>query len=69
MKKPHNRDLVFVVLRKYGILNSENSVHVIDVCATLERAEELRDNYAFDYAERNIVGFNFVVQSAGFVNE
>ena len=64
-----SRDLVWVVLRKYGILNNSGSVHCIDVCRTLDRAEELRESYEFDYKERNIVGFQFVVQSASYVDE
>ena len=64
-----NRDTVFVVLRKYGILNTDKSVHCVDVCRTLERAEELRDAYQFDYEERNLVGFKFLVQPASFVDE
>ncbi len=64
-----NRDTVFVVLRKYGILNTDFSVHCVDVCRTLERAEELRDAYQFDYEERNLVGFKFVVQPASYVDE
>ena len=64
-----SRDLVWVVLRKYDILNNSGSVHCIDVCRTLDRAEELRESYEFDYKERNIVGFQFVVQSASYVDE
>ena len=64
-----NRDTVYVVLRKYGILNTDKSVHCVDVCRTLERAEELRDAYQFDYEERSLVGFKFVVQPASFVDE
>ena len=64
-----NRDTVFVVLRKYGIPNTDKSVHCIDVCRTLERAEELRDAYQFDYEERNLVGFKFICQPASFVDE
>ena len=65
----NNRDTLYVVLRKYGILNTEKSVHCIDICRTLERAEELRSNYEFDYKERNIVGFQFIVQPASYIDE
>ncbi len=61
-----NRDLVFVVIRRYGILNN---FHVIDVCRTLERAEELRDAYQFDFQERGLVGFKFEVQVGSYVDE
>ena len=64
-----NRDTLYVVLRKHGLLNNERSVHCIDVCRTLERAEELREAYQFDYDERNITGFKFIVQPASYVDE
>ena len=64
-----NRDTLYVVLRKHGILNTEKSVHCIDVCRTLERAEELREAYQFDYDERGITGFKFIVQPASYVDE
>ena len=64
-----SRDTVWVVVRKYGLLNNKSSVHCIDVCRTLDRAEELRESYEFNYKERNIAGFQFVVQSASYVDE
>ena len=65
----NNRDTLYVVLRKYGILNTEKSVHCIDVCRTLERAEELKTNYEFEYLERGLVGFKFIIQPASYVDE
>jgi hypothetical protein len=63
MKKPKIKDTMYVVLRKYGILNN---THCIDVCMSIERANELVDNYTFDYQERGLVGFKFEVQPVSF---
>ena len=70
MKLPKVRDSVYCVVRRYGILNTEpKAVHVVYVCLSLERAQELADNCAFEYQERNIIGFKFEVQASNYVDE
>lgn len=62
----NNRDNVFVVLRRYGILNN---THCISVCRTAEAAQDLADAYTQEYIDRDIQGFKFEVQVAGWVDE
>ena len=70
MKLPKVRDSVYCFVRRYGILNTEpKAVHVVYVCLSPERAQELADNCTFEYQERNIVGFKFEVQASNYVDE
>ena len=67
MAKP--RDTLYVVLRKHGFFNTDKSVHCIDVCRTLDRAMELCASYEYDYQQRSIPDFKFIVQPASYVDE
>jgi hypothetical protein len=70
MKLPKVRDTLYCVVRRYGMLQTDpQAVHIIYVCLSLDRAQELRDNCEFEYQERGLVGFRFEVQSANYVDE
>ena len=70
MKLPKVRDTLYCVVRRYGMLQTDpRAVHIVYVCLTPERAQELCDNCTFEYQERNIVGFRFEVQASNYVDE
>ena len=70
MRLPKVRDTLYCVVRRYGMLQTDpRAVHIVYVCLTPERAQELCDNCTFEYQERNIVGFRFEVQAANYVDE
>ena len=65
----HNRDTLYTVIRRYGILNNDKSVHLLETCRTADRAQELADAYTQEYVDRGIVGFKFEVQVTHYVDE
>ena len=62
----HNRDTLYTVIRRYGILNH---VHLLETCRTPERAQELADAYMQEFVDRGITGFKFEVQVTHYVDE
>ena len=63
-----NKDC-YVVVRRYGMLNTSASNHCVAVCRTLDKADELRDAYTQEYLDKKLSGFTFEVQLVTYYDE
>lgn len=63
-----NKDC-YVVVRRYGMLNTSNSNHCVAVCRTLEKADELQGAYTQEYKDKGMSGFMFEVQLVTYYDE
>lgn len=59
----------YVVVRRYGILNTSASTHCVAVCKTLLAADEKKEAYEQEYLDRNIKGFTFEIQLVTYYDE